>query len=57
MFLQICLRVPGYPKISNSGYPVPEKNENSQVTINLPLLVVLGIHMSLCWAHIQDSIC
>ena len=25
-----CLRVPGYPKISNFGYPVPEITENAQ---------------------------
>ena len=30
LFLQNCLRVPGYPKISNFGYPVPEKTENTQ---------------------------
>ena len=28
--LQNCLRVPGYPKISNFGYPVPEITENAQ---------------------------
>ena len=27
---QNCLRVPGYPKISNFGSPVPEITENAQ---------------------------
>ena len=26
-----CLRVPGYPNISNFGYPVPEITENAQL--------------------------
>ena len=30
MFLQNCLRIPGYPKISNFGYPIPEITENTQ---------------------------
>ena len=30
VFLQNCLRVPGYPKISNFGYPVPEITKNAQ---------------------------
>ena len=30
MFLQNCLRVPGYPKISNFEYPVHEITENAQ---------------------------
>ena len=30
MVLQNCLRVPGYPKISNFRYPVPEITENAQ---------------------------
>ena len=29
VFLQNCLRVTGYPKISNFGYPVPEITENA----------------------------
>ena len=29
-FLQNCLQVPGYPKISNFGYPLPEITENTQ---------------------------
>ena len=28
VFLQNCLRVPGYPKISNFRYPVTEITEN-----------------------------
>ena len=28
-YLQNCLRVPGYPKISNFRYPVPETTENA----------------------------
>ena len=31
MFLQNCLRVPGYPKMNNFSYPVPEKNENANL--------------------------
>ena len=34
MFLQNCLRVPGYPKIFNFGYPVPEITDNAQPYIN-----------------------
>ena len=30
VFLQNCLGVPGYPKISNFGYPIPEITENAQ---------------------------
>ena len=30
MFLQNCLRVPRYPKISNFGCPVPEITQNTQ---------------------------
>ena len=30
LFLQNCLLVPGYPKISYFGYPVPEMTENAQ---------------------------
>ena len=30
MFLQNCLQVPGYPKISNFGYPVPKITKNVQ---------------------------
>ena len=30
MCLQNCLRVPGYPKISNFKYPVPEITKNVQ---------------------------
>ena len=31
MFLQNCLRVLGYLKISNFGYPVPEITDNAVV--------------------------
>ena len=30
VFLQNCLQVPGYPKISNFRYLVPEITENAQ---------------------------
>ena len=35
MFLQNCLQIPGYPKISNFGYPVPEMTENTQPYLDL----------------------
>ena len=41
MFLQNCLRIRGYSKIFNFGYPVPEITENTH-----PYLYV-GLHVTM----------
>ena len=54
-FLQNCLRVPGYTKISTFGYPVPEITKNAALVnrrCNNPCVVAIII-MVRCPNHLR----